>query len=362
MKEKKRGLFVITTGISLCGRKEIFLPGFEKYCKEKKNVKVINIGERLLPWLWKHAREEIPEDNILNAEPLPLKILEAAVFQQIRYNLEEWLEEHDAVVLNLHTVFEWRNVSLPSLVTLFLEELISLNLEPDYIFCFIDNAKNILERLNDSDQWKKQGFSEGDIWKWQNHEVDNTRDYTYLFKGKKKFFVMPIMQPPETMYYLLFEPWRPVVYAQMPISHAKVKELKKVRDFIEKVREWAVVFDPLTIETGVVELDKSDDTEVKTRNNQTAHRDVNWFIPQVNICVAYYFKVVFTAGVVDESVVSSQRGKETWVIFPENCSPFLPYRATREIFSGTDSFLEFFGKEFVSSWIEKWKKKNAEKK
>lgn len=357
MVKKKRGLFVITSGISLCGRKEMFLPGFEDCCrKNKKSIKVVSVGSDLLPWLWRHTREKIPEENILNVDPLALKILEMAVFQKIKYNLKNWLEGHDAVVINLHTVFEWRNVSLPSLNILFLRELKNIGIEPDYFFCFIDNAKNILERMNESDQWKEQSFSEGDIWKWQNHEVDNTKNCTYLFDTEKKFFVMPVMQPPETMYFLLFEPQRPIIYAQMPISRATVKELKKARAFIEDVRRWAVVFDPMTIETGVVELDKSDDTEVKVRNNQTAHRDVNWFIPQVDICLAYYVRVVFTAGVVDESVISSQRGKETWVIFPRDCSPFLPYRATRPIFKGTDKFLEFFEKEFMPSQIEKYSK------
>ncbi|MBU1091814.1 hypothetical protein KKA27_03060 [Patescibacteria group bacterium] len=361
-RKKEKAVFVVTTGISLCGRKEMFFPRFEENCVQgKKKIKIYNIGDILLPWLWAKTKEEIPKERILNADPLLLKVIQAGVLQDIKDSLKQDMEENDAVFLNLHTVFEWRNISLPSLNSIFLRELINLDLEPDMFVCFIDNAEDILCRLNNSDQWKKQEFSEGDVWKWQNHEVDNTREYTYLFDKKKKFFVMPIRQPSKTLYYLLFEPWRPIIYAQMPISHATVKELKKVKKFIEKVRKWAVVFDPLTIETGVVELDKSDETEVKVRNNQTAHRDVQWFIPQSDICMAYYIKVVFTAGVVDETVIASQRGKEAWVIFPEDHSPFLPYRATRSIFRNPEEFLEFFEKEFLKEIVEKWEQEHGEK-
>ncbi|MBU1178774.1 hypothetical protein KKB69_00300 [Patescibacteria group bacterium] len=358
----KRGILAITTGISLCGRKEIFLPAFEKYCKEKdgKKIKILNIGSELLSWLWEHTREEIPRDNILNADPLTLKILEATVFQNIKYQLEGWLKENDVVILNFHMSFEWRNISLPTLAVLFMKELISFGLEPDYFFCFIDNAKNILERLKSSRQWKNQVFSEGDLWKWQNHEVDNTKILTYLFDTKKKFFVMPVMQPPETMYYLFFEPWRPVIYAQMPISHVTVKELKKVKVFISQMRKFAVVFDPLTIETGVVEVDKdNDDAEVRVRSNQTAHRDVNWFIPQAHGSAAYWVKIVHSSGVADETVISSQRGKETWIIFPADfSSPFMVYRATENLFKGPEDFLKFF-----ASWSEErekdWKERHG---
>jgi hypothetical protein len=173
---------------------------------------------------------------------------------------------------------------------------------------------------------------------------------------------MPVKQPPETLYYLLFEPQRPVIYAQMPITHIAAKDLIKVKQFIEKLRTWAVVFDPLTIETGPVERAQGEDENIRVRHNQTAYRDVGWFIPQCDMCIAYYVKVVPTTGVVDETATASQLGKQTWVIFPKDYSPFIQFRATpNRIFQTPEEALEFLEKEFMPWWTKKWQEKYGEK-
>jgi hypothetical protein len=357
------GKLIITTGSSRCGRKEIFLPPFENLCKEnKKKAKIYDIGDMIFPWVWQYAREELNTETILDVNDLAMKVSHAAVLADVRRNLRQDLEENDAVLINLHTIFRWRDVWIRIYNELFIRQLIKDGFLPDMFVCFIDLAEDILKRLNESDQWKNQKFTEDNIWSWQNEEVNNTKGYTYLFDEKKKFFVMPVKQPPETLYYLLFEPQRPVVYAQMPITHVTASELKKVKQFIEKLRKWTVVFDPLTIETGPVEREKNEDENIRVRHNQTAHRDVRWFIPQCDICVAYYVKVVFTAGVVDETATASQLGKQAWVIFPKDYSPFIHFRATPDrIFQTPDEALEFLEKEFVPWWMKKWQEKYGEK-
>lgn len=357
------GKFIVTTGSSRCGRKELFMPAFEKFREaNKKKVKIHNVGDMIFPWVWHHVREELSRDTVLDINPLALNIAHAAVLQDIRYSLRQDLEENDAVLINLHTLFRWRDVWNRVYNELFIRELIKDGLSPDMFICFIDLAEDILKRLNETDQWKGQKFTEGSIWSWQNEEVNNTKALTYLFDEKKKFFVMPAKQPPETLYYLLFEPQRPIVYAQMPISHVTAQDLKKVKQFIEKLREWTVVFDPLTIETGSVERAQSDSEQIRVRHNQTAYRDVGWFIPQCDVCVAYYMKVVFSAGVVDETATASQLGKQTWVIFPKDYSPFIHFRATPDrIFQTPEEALQFLEQKFMPWWFEKWQKKNEER-
>jgi len=353
------GKLVITTGSSCCGRKELFLPGFGNFCMQnEKRVKIYDVGDQIFPWAWHNIREELNRDTILDVNPLAMDIIQAAVLRDIRYSLENDLRENDAVLINLHTIFRWRDVWNRVFNELFIRELIKDNFSPDMFICFIDLAEDILKRLNETDQWRDQRFTEDNIWSWENEEANNTKALTYLFDEKKKFFVIPVKQPPETLYYLLFEPQRPIVYAQMPITHVTVHDLKRVKQFIEKLRTWAVVFDPLTIETGPVERVESDNEQVRVRHNQTAYRDVGWFIPQCDICIAYYVKVVFTAGVVDETATASQLGKQTWVIFPKDYSPFIHFRATpNRIFQTTEEALEFAENEFIPWWDKKWQEK-----
>jgi len=74
------GKLVITTGSSRCGRKELFLPGFEKYCAENgTKVKIYNVGDMIFPWAWYNIREELNRDTILDVNPLAVDIIHAAV-------------------------------------------------------------------------------------------------------------------------------------------------------------------------------------------------------------------------------------------------------------------------------------------
>lgn len=357
--KKKRGILVWATGISGCGGKR-HLKNWQKYCAEQgKKVKIYRIGDMLVKWLWENLRIVIPPETILNADPDLLNAARVAVLDRILLSsLDGDLEENDAVVILAHTAFYWRGCYTP-----IYNEPFVLQCRPDVFVCFIDAAADILRVLNKRNQWKPQDLCEKDIWLWQNNEVDNTRRHLYLFDSDagKKFFVMPVKQPAQTLHDLLFEPWRPIIYAQMPISHVRPDELEKVKWFIEQLWRQCVVFDPLTIETGVVE--HSDSPEIRIRHNQTAHRDLEWFIPQCDIAIAYWVKIVCSPGVVDETAKASQKGKEAWVIFPGDHSPFIQYRAMPDrIFQTPEEVLEFLEKAYMPRIYKQWNIEQREEK
>ncbi|MFC1751668.1 hypothetical protein ACFLY5_00800 [Patescibacteria group bacterium] len=225
--------------------------------------------------------------------------------------------------------------------------------------CFIDNALHTLERMQESTGWKDEKLKEREIYMWQNEEVNATKGYLFITDERIQFIVMPIAQPPETLYKLVFEPWRPEIYAQMPISNIKVGKLKKVIGLIKHLEEYAIVFNPLTIETGIVDTsifeEFDENKDIIVRNMQTSYRDDEWFIPQVQICLSFHVEIVFTFGVVDETVHGAQLGREPWSIFPGGLSPFQPYRIHHtRIFKTTDDCLEFFRDEFMMEIYKKW--------
>ncbi len=361
------GKLVIATGISGCGRKEIFLPGFHDFCENnEKKVKIYNVGDLLPEWAWENAREELPAENILFVNKQAMSLAHGGVLKDILISLKQDLRDYDVVIINLHTCFLWwmGSIYIPVYNETFVRKLIKSGFEPDMFVCFIDNANDILRRLHERAQWKGENLSEKDLWLWQNAEVNNTKSLTLLSDEKIKFFVMPTREPRETLYYLLFEPWRPIVYAQMPLSHIKANKLKKVSWLINELRKSAVVFDPMTIETGVMEreaLDKADgDTEVMVVHTQTGYRDTEWFIPQSTLCLAYYVEVVFTVGVIDETATAAGLGKQTWAIFPGNVSPFMPFRIRpRRIFKTPEECLTAF-KIYAEELEKEYKEKNSE--
>jgi hypothetical protein len=344
------GKLILATGISGCGRKEIFLPAFCDFCeKNGKKVKIYNVGDMIPEWAWENAREELPAKTILFVNKRAMNLAQAGVLKDILDSLGQDLKEFDVVLINLHARFLWwkGSIYVPVRNEIFIANLIKKGFEPAMFLCFIDQAGDILKRLKDKEQWKNENLNEKDLWLWQNEEVNCTRSFILSSEKKIIFFVMPIRQPPETLYHLIFEPWRLIVYIQMPLSHVKASELKKVIWLIEELRKSAVVFDPMTIETGIVEreeLDKADDeAEIMVRHTQTGYRDTEWFIPQVDVCLAYYVKRVLTIGTVDETATAAGLGKATWAILPGNVSPFMVFRITPErIFAAPEECLVAF--------------------
>jgi len=349
---KKRGKLIWATGIPGCGGKR-HLKEWQQYCESQgKKVKIYHIGELMFSWILGNVGTEIRGETVLNMPQAYLDLARMAVLGEIHHSLDQDLEKNDAVLIRSHTVFYWRGCFSPAYNERYL---CGLEYTPNMFVTFIDAAVDILKVLNKRDQWRDQDLSEKDLWLWQNIEVDNTRRYLHLFAPEKnrKFFVVPVRQPAETLYCLLFEPWRPIIYAQMPISHVEPHELEKVNEFIRRLWKYCVVFDPLTIETGTA--DHAGGDEARIRHCQTAHRDLEWFIPQCDIALAYWVKVVCSPGVVDETAEASQRGKEAWVIFPGDYSPFIQYRAKpHRIFSTSEEALEFLEKEYMLPIYEKW--------
>ncbi|MCF7835628.1 MAG: AAA family ATPase [Candidatus Marinimicrobia bacterium] len=341
MKEKKRGKptprrgkLVWATGISGCGRKE-HLARWQEYCEKKgKKVKIYHVGQMMFEW----ARlNEVPltREKVLQAPDFVLNAVRGGVLEKIKGSLEKDLYENDAVVISHHANFFWQKIYRQAYNAYYIREF-----NPDMFVTFIDAGEDILERLKKRKQWLGQGIDEKDVLLWQNIEVKDTKSFKQWIDSDSKFFVIPIKQPVETLHHLLFKTERKIVYVQMPISHLGVDDLEKVKLFVRYLWNYFVVFDPLTIETGVIHAEEEGVVEDLTKHFQAVHRDLNWFIPQVDATIAYIIKPVFTAGVIDECVEAYNSCKSVWVIFPEETSsPFLKFRA--RIFKSTEEFFDF---------------------
>jgi len=325
------GKLVVATGISGCGRKE-YLENWQHLCREKeKKTKVYHVGQMLFDQA-KKAKVYITPENVLNTNPYVLAALRSGVFETIFASLEKDLEEYDAVVLSIHSFFYWKKVFSRAYDHFYLGKF-----NPDMFICFIDNSKYILEKLVNREQWRSQDLTEQEILYWQNIEVETTGSLAEL--KEKKFFVLSVGQPTETLYNLVFEPDIEPVYVNIPITHlAEKKDQDKAKAFIKKLGEYFVVFNPLTIETGAVDLRHEED---KTIHQQTVNRDLYWLLRQSKKNIAYFPKIVFSPGVINEVREAYETNKEAWIIYPAaESSPFLDYFSTR-IFRSEKEFFEF---------------------
>jgi adenylate kinase len=229
MREARRGQLIYATAIAGCGEKQ-YLEEFKRYCEERgKIAKIHNVGEMLFKYAAERVGIVLDKDNVLNQNNQVLDAARGMVLTGLIANIERDLAENDVVVINHHESFYWREAYIPVFNDYFLA-----GLRPDMFVSFIDNGAEILKRLSKKSQWQNQVLDEKDVYLWQNTEVNSAMRSQRLWAPDKKFFVMPVRQPVQTLYSLVFEPWKPIVYAQMPISHVTEEELKEVRRFIRK--------------------------------------------------------------------------------------------------------------------------------
>lgn len=345
------GKVIWATGSSGCGKNE-FLTDYEKDCTERgKKIKIWPIGQMIFEWAKKNNIYLTPE-NVLNSPPHVLSPLRSAVFEHILGRLKSDLRSNDAVIIDAHSCFLWKEVFVPAVNYFYLQQF-----NPDMFITFIDGSDQILKKLNQRDQWKGQNLTESDILKWQNIEVEITGMLADIFD--KNFFVIASKQPAKTLYYLIFEPEREPIYVNMPISHLKKMEFEKVHRFIEKLWDVFTVFNPLTIETGKVKItDAEADLSV---HHHTVHRDLYWLLRQSKKSIAFFPRVVASPGVFDELKEAVETNKDAWVVFPSDFSPFLGYFSTKN-WKSEEDFFRFVYNEYIPSQMKNYTMENTIKR
>ncbi|MCL5733447.1 MAG: ATP-binding protein [Patescibacteria group bacterium] len=325
-------MLVITTSISGSGKDE-YLKKVSDYAKVRgKKIKVYPVGDMLL----EHAKDihlQITEENVLNTNPEALSAIRSAVFEKIIRELPKVLKEYDAVFINIHAMFYWKKVFIRSWDPYYVSQL-----NPDVFMSVIDSTQLIQNRLITRKQWQANPLTGEEILLWRNVEVEMTASWAEMVR--KPHWIMPVNAPEKVMYDVLFEPNRESVYTAMPMTNLKdQKMVKKIDNFIDKLMDKFIVFDPRWIEKGDTAVAKGVDPVLY---NQIVARDLYWLIHQVKRVVAYMPQVVLSAGLINEIRYAHETNKEVWLIYPkgERISPFITYYCD-QIFSSPEQLLKF---------------------
>ena len=324
-------MLVIATSISGSGRKE-YLKNLEEYAKKLgKKVKVYHVGRML----FEHAKKvgvHLTPENVLNANPSVISAIRGAVFENILANLPKDRKENDVVIISIHSIFFWKKRFMRAYDRFYLNKL-----NPDMFVALFNRATDILKVLNSRKQWKPQKLSLHEILLWQNVEVEMTASWAEI--DRKPFYVVSVLQPTNTLYRLIFEPWVEPVYVCMPITHLKKKsDQEKVERFVKELEKYFVVFNPLKLD---IILGKKFDL---ASYHHTVNQDLYWLIKQSKKIIAYFPIVVASPGVINELREAHETNKDVWLIFPSKTkSPFLVYFSS-QIFESTNEFFKFLKK------------------
>lgn len=321
-------MLIIATSVSGSGRKE-HLNDLTEYAKKLGNkVKIYHVGQMLFD----HAKKvgiHLTHENILNANPSVINAIRGAVFENILANLPKDRKENDAVIISIHSIFLWKKRFMRAYDRFYLNKL-----NPDMFVALFNKATDILKMLNSREQWKPQKLNLQEILLWQNVEVEMTASWAEI--DRKPFYVISVLQPIDTLYRLIFEPWVEPVYVCMPITHLKKKsDQEKVNRFVKKLDKYFVVFNPLKLD---ILIGKTFDL---ASYHHTVNQDLYWIIKQSKKVIAYFPKVISSPGVINELREAYETNKDVWLIFPsKEKSPFLVYFSS-QIFESTEEFFKF---------------------
>lgn len=332
-------MLIVVTSISGSGRKE-YLKELEKYARlRRKRVKIYYVGDLLFEQAKKIGVPITPE-NVLNTNPYVLSSLRSAVFENILLNLQKDLKENDAVILSFHAFFFWKKIFTRAYDRFYLGEL-----NADMFVAFIDDPGDIKSRLDQRKQWKPEKLTIEEILLWQNVECEITSSWADMHL--KPFYTMPVRQPLETLFRIIFHPEYEPIYVSMPITHLQSKkEQKRVDAFVEKLNNYFVVFDPRLVEGKTATVKLKHKKINLTRYNQIVNRDLYYLVKQSKKIIAFFPKIVSSPGVINELREAHETNKDVWVIHPgKDGSPFLTYFSDK-VFSTEKEFFKFLDKHF----------------
>src|SRR3989344_2084179 len=257
--------------------------------------------------MFKVAKEEkinITPANVLDAPHDTLTLLRRVGIDETEKEIIA-LPDDTVAVIRTHTTFIHRDVPRRAWRSKAIAAL-----KPDMFITFVDDAKRILDNLNQTPQWMPMNFSLKEVLYWLNTEVNITDDWADL-QGKP-FYVVPTTAPPDFFYRLIAKPGVGIIYSSMPLTHAYDETTQKQVDgFVKFLHKYFKVIDPRYIDP--IAASKTKEFDLAVYNN-VVNRDLYWFIRQSERVIAYFPKVVLSAGMIDEIVKAFEGNKEVWLV------------------------------------------------
>ncbi len=251
-------------------------------------------------------------------------------YEKIGFQIEK--NRLEDVIVRCPATIEWNRINRKFKDHRVIRDFI----KPDLIVTLIDaewTIKRKLEKPIPNDPFlralKERDHNLYEILSWMHEEVSLSEDWAKYMNIPH--YVMAIGEPAECLYKLAThrDPW--VVYASYSMTYATAEKRREVNEVIKRLRQYAVVLDPQTVEIGA-DYDKETVANREAIYAYTVHRDLHWYVGKVHAVVAihpYPERPPLSAGMLDELGHARDYLKSRYMIFPKGFSPFT-----------TDSYIE----------------------
>ena len=361
-------MIIIATGITGSGRAN-YIRKVVNYSKKRgKKIEYIDIG----PQMFKKAeqlRVNIPENKILDLDPLALSFLRATTFEEVLSDIDRYKNDKEDLIISLHASFRWRKVLLPAFDFYYLRRL-----EPDFYVTIINSAHKIREELHlkaDLRHWIER-LTLREILTWQDEEIFTTKivaDFQAV-----PHYIISGTDDPYTLYKVIYDVEKVKKKGGKPAKKAylsypmtmirKYKDITAEKDnLVKELKKLGiVVFDPSIVEDMILVemLEETKEGSIKPPDGkvgiprgeveearqyiveQTVVRDYR-LIDQSDMVIVYYPVKELSAGVLSEMIYAYTHQKDVYALFPYRMSPFFQYYSTK-VFEKTDELIKYLSK------------------
>jgi hypothetical protein len=306
--------------------------------KNHREVKIYNAVDEFT----KSGRK--PLERLLGTTDYVFELTREREYEKIGYDIMR--NGYTDVIIRAPATIEWNRINRKFKDQRIIRDFI----KPDIIVTLIDAEWEIKEKLdnkNSSDLFlnalKERNHTLYEILSWMHEEVSLSEDWAKYMNIPH--YVIAVGEPPECLYKLVTTPDPWVVYASYSMTYATPDMRLEVNKVIHRLREYAVVIDPQTVEIGT-------NYEHETQANReaiyayTVHRDLHWYVGKIHAVVAihpYPERPPLSAGMMDELGHARDYMKARYMIFPKGFSPFTTdsYIEKGHLFEKADEFFNY---------------------
>lgn len=306
--------------------------------KNGRDIKVYNAIDRFT----KNGSK--PLTRLLGTTDYVFELTREREYERIGFEIER--NQSSDVIVRAPATIEWNRINRKCKDHRYIKEFI----RPELIVTLIDaewQIKQKLDKVGDEDSFlaalKKRNHTLYEILAWMNEEVSLSEDWA-KYMGIPHY-VIAVGEPAECLYKLTInpEPW--VVYASYSMTYATPQMRKEVDATIDRLRKYAVIIDPKTLEIGEVYKNETQ-TNREAIYAYTVHRDLHWYVGKVHAVVAihpYPKRPPLSAGMMDELGHARDYMKARYMIFPKGFSPFTTdsYIEKGHLFETADEFFTY---------------------
>ncbi|MGF1679406.1 MAG: hypothetical protein ACFCUX_09455 [Candidatus Methylacidiphilales bacterium] len=285
-----------------------------------------------------------PLERLLGTTDYVFELTREREYERIGFEIQKHQYPH--TIVRAPATIEWNRINRKFKDQKYIKEFIN----PDVIVTLIDAEwliKEKLEKADGSDPFftalRERNHTLYEILSWMHEEVSLSEDWA-KYMGIPHY-VIAVGEPPETLYKLTTDPEPWVVYASYSMTYATPEMRKEVDKVIHRLRDYAVIIDPQTVEIGT-NYDNETQANREAIYAYTVHRDLHWYVGKVHAVVAihpYPERPPLSAGMMDELGHARDYMKARYMIFPKGFSPFTTdsYIEKGHLFEQPDEFFHY---------------------